>query len=113
MAYSFTATVASRDYHVCKSTSWTKAKWEKKLQLRWKQKNSHWKSIHMREPLKLKTVRFFIKIEGDKIIGYVKSLTYRPSSIPSGGLEIPLQLTFTCDDKLTLDLMNGFCEKPL
>ena len=26
----------------------------------------------------------------------------------SGGLEIPLQLTFTCDDKLTLDLMNGF-----
>ena len=35
-------------------------------------------------------------------------MTYRPSSIPSGGLEIPLQLTFTCDDKLTLDLMNGF-----
>ena len=62
----------------------------------------------MRVPLKLKTVRFFIKIEGDKAIGYVKSLTYRPSSIPSGGLEIPLQLTFTCGNKLTLDLMNGF-----
>ena len=34
-------------------------------------------------------------------------MAYRPSSIPSGGLEIPLQLTLTCDDKLTLDLMNG------
>ena len=30
------------------------------------------------------------------------------SLIPSGGLEIPLQLTFTCDNKLTLGLMNGF-----
>ena len=28
--------------------------------------------------------------------------------MPSGGLEIPLQLTFMCDDKLTLDLMNAF-----
>ena len=52
-------------------------------------------------------VHFFIKTEGGKIIGHVKSLTYRPSTTPSGGLEIPLQLTFTCDDKLTLDLMNG------
>ena len=58
-------------------------------------------------------VHFFIKTEGSKVISHVKSLTYRPSPIPSGGLEIPLQLTFTCDDKLTLDLMNGFCEKPL
>ena len=58
-------------------------------------------------------VHFFIKTEDGKVIGHVKSLTYRPSPIPSGGLEIPLQLTFTCDDKLTLDLMNGFCEKPL
>ena len=88
----------------------------------------------MRVPLKLKIVsltskclitvghipreisrhlHFFIKTEDGKVIGHVKSLTYRPSPIPSGGLEIPLQLTFTCDDKLTLDLMNGFCEKPL
>ena len=53
-------------------------------------------------------VHFFIKTEGGKVIGQVKSLTYRPSPIPSGCLEIPLQLTFTCDDKFTLDLMNGF-----
>ena len=35
-------------------------------------------------------------------------MTYRQSPIPSGGLEILLQLTFMCDDKLTLDLINGF-----
>ena len=35
-------------------------------------------------------------------------MIYRPSPIPSGGLEIPPQLRFTCDDKLTLDLMNEF-----
>ena len=53
-------------------------------------------------------VNFFIKIEGGKVIGHAKSLTYRLLPIPSGILEIPLQLTFKCDDKLTLDLMNGF-----
>ena len=58
-------------------------------------------------------LHFFIKTEAGTVIGHVKSLTYRPSPIPSGGLEIPLQLTFTCDDKLTLDLINRFCEKPL
>ena len=43
-----------------------------------------------------------------KVNGYVKSLTYRPASIPSGGLEIPLQLTFLCGQRETLDIMNGF-----
>ena len=57
---------------------------------------------------KSRHVHFFIKTEGSKVIGHVKFLTYRLSLIPSGGLEIPIQLTFTCDDKLTLDLMNGF-----
>ena len=58
-------------------------------------------------------LQLFIKTEDGKVIVHVKSLTYRPSLIPSGGAEISLQLTFTYDDKLTLDLMNGFCEKPL
>ena len=35
------------------------------------------------------------------------SLTYKPSLIPSGGLEISLRLTFTCGEKETLDIMNG------
>ena len=53
-------------------------------------------------------VHFFIKTEGGKTIVNVKSLTHRPFPIPSGGLEIQLELTFTCGNKLALDLMNGF-----
>ena len=43
-----------------------------------------------------------------KVINHANSLTYRPTAIPSGGLEILLQLTFTGDDKSTLDFVNGF-----
>ena len=46
--------------------------------------------------LKLKAVRLLV----------ISSLW--PSPIPSGDLEIPLRLTFTCGDKLTLYLMNEF-----
>ena len=56
-------------------------------------------------------VQLFIKTNGGKVIGHVKSLTYRPSPLPSGGLQILLQLTFTCDNTLTLDLMNGFVKR--
>ena len=105
-------------------------KWQKKFQSRWKQKNPHWKSIHIHVlcSIKIKNgfydslitighisreishVHFFIKTEGGKVIGHVKSFTYRPSPLPPGGLEIPLQLTFTCDNKLALYLMNGFAK---
>ena len=53
-------------------------------------------------------VHFFIKTEGGKVNGHVKSLTYRSSPIPAGGLEIPLQLTFSCNQEKTLDIMRGF-----
>ena len=102
-------------------------KWEKKLQSRWKQKKVSLKVDPYVCAIKIKNrffnslitighipceisrqVHFFIKTESGKVIGHVKSLTYRPSPKPSGGLEISVQLTFTCDDKLTLDLMSGF-----
>ena len=55
-------------------------------------------------------VHFFIKTEGSKITGHAKFLTYGLPPIPSGGLEILLQLILTYNDKLTLDLMNGFAK---
>ena len=131
MVYSFTATVPSRGYHVYKNTSWTNPKVGEKVTVKVETKKSSLEVDPYACAIKIKNrffnslitvgyipretphVHFFIKTEGGKVIGHVKSLTYRPSPIPSGGLEIPLQLTFTCDDKLTLDLMNGFCEKPL
>ena len=125
MAYSFTATVASRGYHVYKNTSCTNARVVEKVTVEMEKKISlevdpHARAIKIQNrffeslinvghtPREIsRHVHFFIKTEGAKIIGHVKSLTYRPSTTPPRGLEIPLQLTFTCDDKLTLDLMNG------
>ena len=46
--------------------------------------------------------------KGGKVNGHVKSLTCRPSPIPSGGLKIPHQLTFSCGQRETLDKMNAF-----
>ena len=39
-------------------------------------------------------VYFFIKEENGKVFGRLKSLKYKMSPIPSGGLEVPLSLTF-------------------
>ena len=53
---------------------------------------------------------FFIKKENGKITGNVKSLNYKPSPIPSGGLEIPLQLTFSCPVEWVRDKMKDFID---
>ena len=127
MVYSFTATVASRGYHVYKNISWTNAKVGEKVTIEMETKKSSLEVDPYVCAIKIKNrffdslitvgyipreisrhVHFFIKPEGGKVIGHIKSLTYRPSFIPSRGLEILLQLTFTCDDKLTPDLMNAF-----
>ena len=127
MAYSFAATVASRDYHVYKNTSWTNAKVGEKVTVEMETKKSSLEVDPYACAIKIKNrffdslitvghipreisrhVHFFIKAEGGKVIGHIKSLTYRPSFILSRGLEILLQVAYTCDDKLTLDLMNAF-----
>ena len=127
MAYSFTATVASRRYHVYKNTSWTNAKVREKVTIEMETKKSSLEVDPYACAIKIKNrffdslitvghipreisrhVHFFIKAEGGKVIGHIKSLTYRPSFILSRGLEILLQVAYTCDDKLTPDLMNAF-----
>ena len=42
----------------------------------------------------LRYIYFFIKQEGDRVHGKLKSLKCKPSPIPSGGLEVPLLLFF-------------------
>ena len=127
MACSLTATVASRGYYVYKNASWTNAKGGEKVTVEMETKksslevNPHVCAIKIKNRFfnSLITVRhipheisrhvhFFIKTEGGKAIGHVNSFIHRPLPIPSGGLEIQLQLTFTCGNKLALDLMNGF-----
>ena len=40
----------------------------------------------------------------------VKSLNYKPSPIPSGELEIPLQLTFSCPVEWVRDVIKDFTD---
>ena len=46
-------------------------------------------------------VNFFIKQESGRLYGKLKSLKYKPSLIPSGGLEVPLLLRSESQDKWT------------
>ena len=55
-------------------------------------------------------IYFFIKKENGKIAGNVKLLNYKPSPIPSGGLEITLQLTFSCPVVWVRDKMKDFID---
>ena len=52
-------------------------------------------------------VYFFITSEGGVVKGHALSTTYQPSTIPSGGLEIPL-LTFSCSRFVTFQKMKEF-----
>ena len=54
---------------------------------------------------------FYIKEEGGRIDGSVLSTRYRPSPISSGGLEIPLMMTFRSPRYITHQKMKDFVPK--
>ena len=126
-AFTFTATVASKGYHIYKTTSWINAKDGDKATVELETtasssetdpyacairiKNKYFSNLKTVGPIPRKIsqhVHYFIKAESGKINWNVKSLTYRPSPILSGGLEIPLQLTFLSWQREILDFMNIF-----
>ena len=53
-------------------------------------------------------VYYFIKTEGIFVNGSVISTKYRPSLIPSGGLEVPLLLKFSRPEQKTFEKMKIF-----
>ena len=53
-------------------------------------------------------VYYFIKTEGIFVNGSVISTKYLPSLIPSGGLEVPLLLKFSCPEQKTFEKMKKF-----
>ena len=55
---------------------------------------------------------FYIKEEGGRIYGSVLSTLYHPLPIPSGGLEIPLMITFRSPRSVTHQKMKDFMTKP-
>ena len=54
---------------------------------------------------------FYIREEGGRIDGSVLSTCYRPSPIPSGGLEISLMMTFKSPRYITHQKMKDFMTK--
>ena len=124
MAYSFNATIAARSYHVCKSTIWVEAKVGDKVCVEIEVDEASTKidpyccAIKASVDQQVKTVGhisremsrhvyFFLKKENGSIDGFVKSIQYKPS-IPVGGLEIPLILTFKCPRYVTYLQMKEF-----
>ena len=125
MVYSFQATVAARGYHVYKNTTWDQAKVGDKVLVeiesdkKSKEIDPYCCSIRTSVNQQIKTVRhipreisrhvyFFLKDENGHIDGTVKSIDYRPSPIPAGGLEIPLTLNFKSPRYITHTKMKEF-----
>ena len=113
MNYCFEAISASQGFHVYKETTWSNAKVGDEVRVEVESnlrsiahdpyscaiKTKHkyftgWKTVgHISREIS-RYVYFFIKQEGGRVYGKLKSLKYKPSPIPSGGLEVPLLLKF-------------------
>ena len=118
MVYSFQATVAARVYQVYRNTTWDQAKVVDKVLVeiesdkKSKEIDLYCCSIRTSANQQIKTVGhipseisrhgyFLLKDENGHIDVNVKSIDYRPSPIPAGGLEIPLTLNFKSPHYIT------------
>ena len=128
ITFYFKAIIASRGYHVYKETSWSNAKINEEVKVELekntrslstdrnactiKTKNPYfngWKTVgHIPREIS-HYVYFFIKEENENVSGTLKSLKYKPSPSPSGGLEVPLLLKFSATKgKWVVDTMEEF-----
>ena len=107
--FSFKEIIVSRGYHVYKEASWFNAKINEKVKVELKTDAKSLQLCYKSETFILyrmknsgtyipcaisRYVYFFVKEENGKVFGRLKSLKYKISPIPSGGLEVPLSLTF-------------------
>ena len=129
MAYCFEVIIASRVFHVYNEMIWSNAKDGDKVKFEVESNRNSiahdpyscvikvkhklftgWKTVgHIPRQI-LRYVYFFIKQEGVRVYGKLKSLKYKLSPIPSGGLEVPLLLKFESQDKWVTDAMAEFVE---
>ena len=56
------------------------------------------------------TFIFSLNKKSVRVYGTLKSLKYKASSIPSGGLEVPLSLNYDCQEKWVADVMQEFVD---
>ena len=126
--YNFQATITSGGYSLYKETTWSNAKVNEKVKIKIEANQSsialnpyvcavkvkekyfdEWKTVS-RVPREISRNIYFHKKENWKIIGNPKSLNYKPSPISSRGLEISLQLTFSCPVEWVRDKMKDFTD---
>ena len=69
-----------------------------------------WKTLRHIEREISRHVYYIIKTEDGFVTGTVISTKYRPSPIPSGRLEIPLLLKFSCKEQKTFEKMKNFVD---
>ena len=108
MVYCFEVIIPSRGFHVYKETTWSNAKVgdEVKVEVDF----SGWKTVsHIPREIS-QYVFFFIKQEDGRFYGKLKSLKYKRSLIPLGGLEVSLLLKFESQVKWVTDTMEDFVE---
>ena len=129
-SYSFEAKIASRGYHVYKNTTWMDAKVGDEIKVEVETNKDSIKIDPYACAIRVKSkyfdvmhtvghipreisrhVYFFIKKEGGLITRSVLSVKYRPSPIPSGGLEIPLLLKFCCSKFIVFKKMKQFVKE--
>ena len=129
MVYRFEAIIASRVFHVYKETTWSNAKIgdEVKVEVESNLKSiahdpyssalkakhesfTGWKMVGHTPREISRYVYFIIKQSGGRVRGKLKSLKYKPSPIPAGGLEVPLLLKFAPQDKWVTDKLEEFVE---
>ena len=128
MSFSFQTKVASCGFHICKNTTWENLNISQEISVQL-ETNEDSKKI---DPYccakntmvsgKLETVGhiprevsrhayFYIKEEGGRKDHFVFSTRYRPSLIPSSGLEIPLMITFRNPRYITHQEIRDFMTK--
>ena len=129
MAYTVQTKIASRGYHVYKNVNWGNAKEGDKVTIEIETDKESKKidpyccsiKAMIGNPKQIATVGhipreisrhvyYFLKEEGGKVDGFVFNTKYRPSPIPSGGLEIPLMLSFKSPRYVTHTKMKGFLD---
>ena len=119
--YSFQAKAASRGYHVFKETTWANAAVGDRVVVDIETNQDSTGKDPCGCPIKInelvvghipreisRHVYFFIRSENGVVKGHALSTTYRPSTIPPGGLEIPLLPTFSCSRFVTFQKMKEF-----
>ena len=128
MNFSFQTKAASRGFHIYKNTTWENVNIGQEISVQFETNEDSKKidpyccAIKTMVSGKLETVGhisredsrhtyFYIKEEGGRIDGYVLSTQYRPSSIPSDGLEIPFMMTFRSPRYITQQKMKDFMTK--